>query len=340
VNVGIIGAGGVSFFHHEGYKAAGATVLAIADVNKTALEGRQKQWGIPDGYADYHDLLAREDVEAVSVCLPNALHHPATIAAARAGKHVLCEKPISLSLEQAREMIAECDKAGVVLQVGHHLRTNAFAMKAHELIRNGTLGRITYVRLRQAHDWGGNTTVRDSFGKLASSGGGTLLDNGCHMMDLARYLGGDVREVHARTATLGFEIEVEDTSVVSLEFANGALGTVENAWTATGWEEGFWVYGTRGALEYTNRTGVKEMRHVQRYAAGTGWTDPDVTVHRYGGLDPHSVGVIAFLEAIRGERQVVCTGQDGLEAVRLVLASYESARERKPVTMQPLELPV
>ena len=121
--------------------------------------------------------------------------------------------------------------------------------------------------------------------------------------------------------------------MVTLEFASGALGTVENAWTATGWEEGFWVYGTRGALEYTNRTGVKEMRQVQRYASGTGWTDPDVVVHRYGGLDAHSVGVIAFLEAIRGERPVVCSGEDGLEAVRMVLASYESARERRPVTL-------
>ncbi|HWG85386.1 MAG TPA: Gfo/Idh/MocA family oxidoreductase [Deinococcales bacterium] len=333
MNVGIIGAGGVSIFHNEGYKAAGARVLAIADVSQAALDARQKQWGIPDGYLDYHDLLAREDIVAVSVCLPNALHHPATLAAARAGKHVLCEKPISLSLEKAEEMIRACRDAGVVLQTGHHLRTSPFAMKARELIQTGALGRVTYVRLRQAHDWGGATTVRDSFGKLASSGGGTLLDNGCHMMDLARYLAGDVWELHARTATLGFDIEVEDTSVVTLEFASGALGTVENAWTATGWEEGFWVYGTRGALEYTNRTGVKEMRQVQRYASGTGWTDPDVVVHRYGGLDAHSVGVIAFLEAIRGERPVVCSGEDGLEAVRMVLASYESARERRPVTL-------
>jgi predicted dehydrogenase len=334
MKVGIIGAGGVSIFHYKGYTAAGAEIVAIADASPAALEKRQAEWKIGRGYENFDRLLADPEVEAVSVCLPNALHHPATLAAARAGKHVLCEKPISLSLEEAREMIAVTREAGVVLQVGHHLRTNPYAEKAKAIIESGELGRLTYARLRQAHDWGGAEEVKASFGKRASSGGGTLLDNGCHMMDLARFFGGEVREVHARVATLKFDIEVEDTSLVSLEFESGALGSVENAWTATGWEEGFWLYGTRGALEYTNRTGTPEMRHVRRASPGTDWANQDVTTYRFAGLEAHSRGVAAFLAAIRGEREVVCTGEDGLEAVRLVLASYESAGTGLPVALE------
>ena len=331
LNVGIIGAGGVSVFHYEGYSAAGANIVAIADLDAAALARRQHEWNVSRTYATAEELLADPDIEAVSICLPNALHYPVTLAAAAAGKHVLCEKPISLSLERAEEMIRVCHEAGVVLQIGHHLRSDAAAAKAKSLIESGALGRLTYLRFRQAHDWGGAASVRDSFGKLANAGGGTLLDNGCHMMDWARFFGGNVAEVYGRTATLKFDVEVEDTSVVNLSFESGALGTVENAWTATGWDYGFWIYGTQGALDYTNRYGSPVLRHLSRETAGTGWGEPDMAVHSFGGLSAHSQAVVDFVAAIRGERGVVCTGVDGLEAVRLVLAAYESADLNRPV---------
>jgi predicted dehydrogenase len=336
VNVGIIGAGGVSIFHYTGYTAGGATVVAIADADPLALARRQREWDIPKGYGSYQELLADPSIEAVSICLPNALHHPVTLAAAAAGKHILCEKPVSLSLEKAEEMIQACREAGVVLQIGHHLRSDSAAHRAKELIDAGALGRVTFMRLRQAHDWGGSKTVRGVFGSLAHSGGGTLLDNGCHMMDLARYFGGDVREVYANMATLGFDIEVEDTSVATLTFASGAIGSVENAWTATGWEQAFWVYGTEGALEYSNRTGM--LTHRFRSSQGTTFGDPDISHTTFGGLEAHSACLVDFLAAIEGKREVVCTGEDGLEAVRLVLACYESARTNAPVPLAKEEL--
>ena len=170
-----------------------------------------------------------------------------------------------------------------------------------------------------------------------SIGGGTLLDNGCHMMDLARYFGGDVRQIYANTATLGFDVEVEDTSVATLTFASGALGSVENAWTATGWEQAFWVYGTEGSLEYSNRTNV--LTHRFRSSPGTTFGEPDIAHTTFGGYDAHTACEIDFLAAVRGERDVVCTGEDGLEAVRLVLAGYESARENAPVRLASEQVP-
>ena len=133
-------------------------------------------------------------IDAVSICTPNSSHHPITLAAAKAGKHVLCEKPVSLDLAQTHEMIDACATSGVIFQVGHHMRSWDAAVEAKALIDAGGIGEVAYVRLRQAHDWGGALFVRGAFGSKAKSGGGTLLDNGCHLFDLARYFAGFVDE--------------------------------------------------------------------------------------------------------------------------------------------------
>lgn len=333
VRVGIVGAGGIANQHYRGYTAAGAEVVAFADPYLPTRERREKEWGIP-GYASVDELLEHTGLEAISVCSPNAFHAEATVKAARAGKHILCEKPLSMSLEQCQTMIQAAKKAGVVLQTGHHLRSNLLVEKARSLIQSGALGKITFIRLRQAHDWGGRKTVAPSFGLLANSGGGTMLDNGCHMFDLARFFGGEVANLFARTATLGFDIEVEDVSVASLEFASGALGSVENAWTATGWEEGFWVYGTEGALECTNRLGKRVLRHAYRSSPGTTWDKLDETLYNFVDEGGHSREIVNFIRSIREGTPVVCTGQDGMESVRLVLTAYESAKKGKPLSVK------
>lgn len=323
--IGVIGTGNIAHEHVAGYKAARAEVVALCDVDADVLARRQRQWDVPHGYTTFEELLADDTIDAVSICTPNSSHHPLTLAAAAAGKHVLVEKPISMQLHEAQEMIDACAAAGVVLQVGHHMRSWAAASKAKELIDSGAIGAVTYARFRQAHDWAGATRVRGVFGSKAHSGGGTLLDNGCHLFDLARYLAGDVRDVFARTATRKFDIEVEDTAVSSLGFVSGALGQVEVAWTGTGWQEAFWVFGTEGSLECDNRVGANVLVHRYRQSAGTTWADTDVARYELRGAAPHTQHVANFLAAIAGDRDVVCTGADGMEAVRLVLASYGSA---------------
>jgi predicted dehydrogenase len=335
LRVALVGAGGIALTHYKSYVAAGADVVAIAEPFEATRLTREKEWGVR-GYASLEELLALEDIEAVSVCTPNAYHFAATVTAAKAGKHVLCEKPLSMSLDQCEEMIRVAKKAGVVLQTGHHLRSNVLVERAKELIQSGAIGRVTFIRLRQAHDWGGNKAVRPSFGLLEHSGGGTLLDNGCHMMDLARNLGGNVKNLFARMATIGAwetTVEVEDTSVVTLELESGALASVENAWTATGWEEGFWVYGTHGALECTNRLGPRVLRHVHRTSPGTTWDKLDETIYRFADEGGHSRAIVNFIRSIREGTPVICTGEDGLESVRLVLASYDSAKKRKLIDL-------
>ena len=333
LRVAIIGTGSISQAHYDGFRAAGANVVALCDVNPVQLAARATAWGVDRTYSDYDEMFAAGGIDAVSIAAPTAVHHPATMAAAKAGVHVLVEKPIALELALADEMISACEGAGVKLVVNHQLRSSGPARKARELIEAGAIGRVTHLRLRQAHDWGGQG-VRPSFATRASSGGGTLLDNGCHLADLARFFGGRVREVYARVATLAYDVEVEDTANVSFEFADGAIGTIETAWTATGWEEGFWIYGTEGALESTNRFGPPWLRHYYRGTPGGTWDVTDLATYSFGGYKPHTAHVIAFVAAVKGEGPVVCSGVDGREAVRLILAAYASAADGSAVRLK------
>jgi predicted dehydrogenase len=330
-----VGVGGVASAHQQGYAAADADVVAIADPNEAALAARGEAWGVARRYRDHRQMFADGGIDAVSICTPTALHHPLTIDAAKAGVHVLCEKPLALDLKQADAMLAACRRAGVVLMVNHQLRSHPGGELARRMLDQGDLGALTHMRLRQAHDWGGAERVRESFGSRALAGGGTLLDNGCHLFDLARHLGGEVREVFARITTRKFDVEVEDTAHVSLLFESGAIGTIEAAWTATGWDEGWSLYGTHGSLEVINRDGTPFAVHRARRSPGSTWTDPDISEHRFAGLSAIARHVLAFVRAVQGAGPLVCSGQDGRAAVALVLAAYASAHRGAPVALKP-----
>ncbi len=329
----IVGTGGISPSHAASYRTASAEIVAVCDVHEASARRRADEWGVSAVYADAEVMFADLDLDVVSICTPASTHHALVLLAARAGVHVLCEKPVAVDLAQADEMIDACRKAGVVFQVAHQMRSDGAVAEARRIVASGELGDLSFVRLRQAHDWGGAASVPPSFATKASGGGGTLLDNGCHMMDLARFFGGDVDEVYARTATRRWPTELEDTSVVSLRYASGALGSIENAWTATGWEQGFWIYGTLGSLEWTNRDGPPVLRHAFRSSPGTGWETTDLRRSTFEGDSPNARQARSFLAAVRGEGVVPCTGEDGREAVRLVLASYDSARRNLPVRL-------
>lgn len=333
LRAGVVGVGGISQHHAAGYRLAGCTLAAICDVDADMLRAKARDWGVERTYTSAEAMFAEADLDVVSICTPVSSHHPVTLAAARAGVHVLCEKPIALDLAQGREMIEACREAGVILQIGHQMRSDGAVSHAKAMIDDGTIGDISFVRLRQAHDWGGAGRVRPSFATKSSGGGGTLLDNGCHMMDLLRYFGGDVEDVYARTATRRWPIDLEDTSTVSARYVSGALASVENSWTATGWEEGFWIYGTAGSLEYTNRQSDPVLVHAFRESPGTTWAETDVARIDFAGAPPHHRQILNLVRAVRGEGPVVCSGEDGLDAVRIVFAAYESAAANRPVRL-------
>ncbi|MFQ5796402.1 MAG: Gfo/Idh/MocA family protein [Candidatus Bipolaricaulia bacterium] len=151
LGIGIIGAGDIARRHAQGYlkNRDRARIVAIADIDPETTEDRAVQWGVKTYYTDYQELLDRDDIDAVSICTPNRLHAEMTIAAAESGKHVLCEKPIAICLDDADRMIAACEKRRVKLQIGHHFRFHPYFLKVKELIDARRLGRILSIKARK-----------------------------------------------------------------------------------------------------------------------------------------------------------------------------------------------
>src|SRR3954466_11963247 len=247
----IIGAGMVARYQPTAIeRTPGAGLVAICRSDPARAEETAAQFGVPC-LADYTDLLARDDVDAVCICTPSGLHAEQTIAAARAGKHVLVEKPIALTLADADAMIAACEQAGVRLGVALQRRTEPEFQRVQAAIAAGELGRpvlgsisMPYLRLPSYYD------SADWRGTWALDGGGALMNQGIHLVDLLLWLLGDAAEVRATAATLAHAIEVEDCVTAMLRFASGALGSiVATTAAAPGFPHRVEIYGERGGVQ-------------------------------------------------------------------------------------------
>jgi len=244
LRVGIVGAGTiVERGHLPGYQCHPLTeVAAICDPNEERARKVAQEYGIPQVYADYCQMLELEKLDLVSVCAPNALHAPATIAALETGAHVMCEKPMALSVEEAKAMISAAERTGRRLTVGFHNRFRPECQILKSLADQGTLGEIYYARvsmLRRSGIPGYGSWFTDK--KLA--GGGSLMDSGVHGLDLVLWLMGQARpssilgvtfrEFGTRGQGLGgwgadiyrglHQFDVEDLAVAMVRFENGAV---------------------------------------------------------------------------------------------------------------------
>ncbi|MFZ6027134.1 MAG: Gfo/Idh/MocA family protein [Chloroflexota bacterium] len=291
-----------------------------------------------DVYANIHKLLDHPALDAVIVTTPSGLHADIGVLAAQAGKHVLVEKPMDVSLAKADALIAACEKAGVRLGVISQHRFDFAVMDLKQAIADGKLGRLNFggsytqwYRAQSYYDSG------DWRGTWAMDGGGALINQSIHYVDLLQYVMGPVEEVYARTAALAHErIEVEDIAVATLKFASGALGVIEGMTIAyPGFCARLEVFGADGGVVIENDQ-VKEWqlrcgeryerpRHADRLIVGT--TSKDIWHHS------HRRQIADFIEAIRQARQPFVTGQDGRRSLEIVLAIYESARCGKPISL-------
>jgi hypothetical protein len=278
-------------------------------------------------------MLGDRALDAVSICAPTAVHHPATLAAAAAGVHVLCEKPIALDLEQADAMIAACRQAG---RRADGQPPAAVPRRRDPRAPHARRGRPRHDQPRAPA--AGPRLGRGARGRSPRSPPGRSPAAGRCSTTAATSWTSPASSAATwprcsrgwRTASSTSRSRTPPTS----RSPSRAAPSAPSRWRgpSTGWEEGWWIYGSEGAFEYSNRTGEPLLRHVHRTSPGTTWGDTDVTEHRFAGISPHARHVRAFVDAVRGEREVACTGEDGREAVRLVLASYESAERGQPVS--------
>lgn len=327
IGIGVIACGGIAQEAHLPNYASHpkAQLVAVADIDEARAREVAERFGVPHVYTDYRDLLARDDIQAVSVCTPNYLHAPQTIAAAEAGKHILCEKPMATNLADANAMIAAAEQAGVQLMVGFSHRFHHFVRKAREIIADDTIGRPLTTRVRFAHSGPYTSWVAKSpwFFDTRLAGGGAVLDMGIHALDVARFLlNTEIRTIQANLATLSHDIQAEDTAVINLEFLNGSLGYIETGWHSQPGPLGIEVYGSRGTLVVDYQTPIR------LWTKDEGWQE--LTDFPTGGWPAE---VHAFVDALVEGRDVHPDGYDGLASVRAALGAYDSHRLGMRVTL-------
>ena len=338
LHFGIVGVGNIAPLHVAAIQAVpDAELVAVA--TRDAERGRaftQKYGGF--WQADYTELLQRPDVDVVAICTPHDLHAPMAIAAAQAGKHVLCEKPMARTTAECDAMIAACERAGITLGVVFQSRFEPLSLHLKRLIDEGALGRIV---------WNSANTIwyrTDDYyrsgpwrGTWAHEGGGVLINQAIHAIDLMLWLTGMPDRVAAQTRTLNHAIEVEDGAIAVLEYADNRLGLIQATTAAyPGYTERIEVYGTRGSAIYHKGEGRLEWHlldpredHVLEANISSGAANPmDITAAG------HAAVYQDFAEAIRAGRRPVIDGTEGRRSVQVVESIYQSARSSGSVTLR------
>lgn len=323
VRLAVIGCGAIARRAHiPAFKAfSGADVVAFASRSLSSAETAAAEYGGGEVFDDWRKVLGLE-VDAVDICSPNALHIEQTVAAAEAGKHVLVEKPMSRTVEEADRMIAAAKQAGVVLQVAHNMRYIPALVAARAEVAGGAIGDLVGARAAFGHggpkDWAPEASW---FWDPELSGGGPLIDLGIHAIDFVHYVTQqDVTEVAAMTYGSG---DVEDAAHVLLRFSSGATGSVHASWvTRPAPDFSLTLFGTEGTLHVDARTPLNvraktgEKRDVDM---------PAVDSNPY----------VDFVRSIDGSAGDIpaAGGEDGRAAVAVVCAAYEAARMGRTVAV-------
>ncbi len=330
LRVGILGYGAIGRTHHRAISECEGVEVLAATRSTAAATGqleRELAW-----CADAEELIGRPDLDIVVICTPSGSHAPLAIAALRAGKHVVVEKPLCLDVETGTRAVRVARDSGLLLSVVSQRRFEPQNVHLRGLLDEGALGRPllgeALVRWFRGQDYYDSAPWR---GTLADDGG-VLLNQAIHVIDLLCWLLGPVDEVAATIATLAHEIEAEDTAVANLSFASGALGVV-SASTAT-------RPGLPAELNLFFECGAVCIHddEVVRWDVRVAAPPPAAASTGSGAADPAAITAVGHLRqwrdivaALREGREPSVTGADGLATAAVVLAAYESARTGRPV---------
>ena len=340
--IGIVGTGVIAVTHAAAIDPLpGARLVAATDV----VPERAREFAAQHGCAaepTLDALLARDDVDVVAVCVPSGLHAEVGVPAARAGKHLIVEKPIDVSLAAADRLIEAADAAGVAMTVISQHRFDPGLVELRHLIDAGALGRLL---LGEASTkWFRSQAYYDSgpWRGTWALDGGSLMNQGIHYVDLLRWSMGPVAEVSAVYATQNHDVEVEDTALAVLRFASGAVGTlVSSTVVYPGFAQRLEVSGTGGTVvvedgaivrsELTDDAAQLGLRgtRLPRPAAEPGAAANAAAL----GVSSHSAQIADLLAAVDEGRPPAITGRDGRDTLEVIRAVYESAGEGRPVVL-------
>ncbi len=333
VKVGIIGSQFQAECHAEAFKAieSEAEVVAVASPTPGNAEKLAKKYNIPRVFTDYKKMLAEDDIELVTITAPNFLHKQMTVNIANAGKHVLCEKPLCVTLEEADIMIDTCNNKGVMLLYAEELFFTPKYVKAKQMADEGAFGKVYMVKQCEKH-FGPHSPW---FWDIEKSGGGAFMDLGCHGIAFCYWFLGRtaVKNVYCQMATHvhGDKTKCEDDSICIIEFESGAIGMIENSWARRGgMEDRIEIYG-EGGVTYADLHMGNALPTYSEYGYGyavekapttKGWTYPVFEeLWNYGFPQE----MLHFVRCVRGKEQPRVTGEDGRVVQQVLYAGYQSA---------------
>lgn len=337
IGFGLVGCGMIGKVQAEAIKSIpGAELLAVFSRDRQRTAEFASRFEI-SGYTEYDEFLAHPGLSIVTICTPNGTHAQLGIEAAKAGKHLLVEKPIEIDLERADALIAACERAGVKLGVIFQSRFLAEAQQIKRAIDEGRLGRLligdAYVKWYRAPEyyapgsWHGTTSL---------DGGGALINQAIHTVDLLRWMMGPVETVFAMKAALRYpHLEGEDTLVASLRFKNGALGVIEAATSAKpGFRRRLEISGERGTVMLDgDAIGCWALEGEEDEARDS----PQLTD---GSANPAAISneghrrqLQDMISAVQDDRAPMIDGREGRKALELVRAIYQSAESGEAVKL-------
>lgn len=340
IRIGIVGCGRISARHAEilaGHHVKGATLASVCDIIPERANQLGAKYNVP-AYVDMHEMMERESLEAVAVLTESGNHARHTIELAKYGAHVIVEKPMALTLDDADAMIAAVDAAGAKLFVVKQNRFNVPVVKTREALDSGRFGSLVMgtVRVRwcRRQEYYSQAPWRGTW----ALDGGVLTNQASHHVDLLEWMMGDVESVYAMSRTALADIEAEDTAVATLKFRNGALGVIEatTATRPTDLEGSLSILGSGGTVVI----GGFAVNQLQTWRFETPEEGDDSVLAKYS-VNPPSVygfGHHAYyehvVECIRDGRKALVDGLEGRRSLELISAIYESIETNRPVSLR------
>jgi len=309
LNVGVVGVGAMGHNHVRVYtRLKNANLLAVSDLMKGTLAEVSKKYNTV-GFVDYDNVLKMPEIDAVSVCVPTTYHYEVVMSAIEQGKHVLVEKPIAFTLKEAKDMVKAARKQGVKLATGHVERFNPAVLEAKKLLREKLIGEVVSVSAKRVGPF--PPRIKDV---------GVTIDLAIHEVDVMAYLlDSPVSKVYAHVGSRLEKCEYEDHAEIMMEFYNNAIGMLEVNWLTP--------YKKR-QLEVTGTDGIISLDYIDQTVEIFGKNARNVRVPHH---EPLMVELESFLNAIMLDEKPKITGEDGIHALKTVLAAMKSAKEKIPV---------
>jgi predicted dehydrogenase len=337
VKVGIVGTGFVGDIHHASFRdwVPNAEVVAVSSPNNAAEFAKSR--GIPNAYSDYRKMLEDKSIDVVDIGIPNYLHHQVVMDAAKAGKHIIIEKPLCLTLEEAEEMIDTCKKEGVLLMYAEELLFAPKYVRAKTLIEEGAIGTPFLAKQSEEHPGPHNAWFWD----VNRSGGGVMMDMGCHSIEYTRWVLGrpKVKSVTAFMDTFVHKnkTEGEDHSYAIIEYEGNKIAMIENSWAKGGGvDDRCEIYGDKGHTRADLLRGSSLLTYSEEgygYAVEKSGVTQGYTFTMFEEIWNYGFPqeMQHFVNCVLGKENCIVTGEDGREVLKIMYAAYQAAGEGRKI---------